>query len=57
MLIVLLGPPIAIFCRHDTRYFFDFSLSSTACYGSRAKDSGLTWGRAGPLREAKFTEA
>jgi hypothetical protein len=25
MLIFLLGPPIAIFSRHDTRYFFAFS--------------------------------
>jgi hypothetical protein len=51
MLIVLLGPPIAIFCRHDTRYFFDFSLSSTACYGSRAKDSRLTLGTATAVME------
>jgi hypothetical protein len=51
MLIVLLGPLIAIFCRHDTRYFFDFSLSSTACYGSRAKDSRLTLGTATAVME------
>ena len=44
MLIVLLGPPIAIFCRHDTRYFFAFSLSSTAVIHQPL------WWRPGPDR-------